>query len=64
MAAKHAGSDTVIRGDLIIWVIVAVDHQLARFCQQIVAVSAQVAQLDGFASILVFAGYGLNRLQR
>lgn len=63
MPAQDPGADRIIDRQLVIGVIVTVDHQVACLGQQAVAVAAQVAQLDPLGRFLVFAGNRLDCLQ-
>ena len=45
VTAKNAGTDLIIRGDLVIGIIVAIDHQVPGLLQQTVTIAAEVAQL-------------------
>ena len=63
MPAEDARTDTVVRGNLVGWVIFAVDHQLTCLIQQLVTISAQVPQLNLLSSALILGGNRLNSLQ-
>ncbi len=60
--SHDTGFDRVFHCDLIIRVVIAIDHQLTRICQQLVAIAAEVAQLYRLAYGLVFTCDGLNSL--
>ena len=61
---QNASAYAVIHGDLIIRVIVAVDDQMPSLAQKVMAIFAQVTQLNALVRLFIFQRQSLNRLQR
>ena len=51
---QNAGAHTVIYRDLIIRVIITVDDQMPGLAQKVMAIFAQVTQLNALARLFIF----------
>ena len=63
-AGEDAGAHGIVGRNLIFRIVIAVDDELASLGEQLVAVVAEVAELERFACGLVFLGDGFDCSKR